>query len=108
MKTFVTVLAMQLLDVVADVFRHPPIPYEPAKHTLKAWAKYCLQNRGFKVVYADNADFAIETRDRETIHFNVSLGETPPANRIQGATAKANWILWNEATQSACVLPPMT
>lgn len=74
---------------------------------LKAWAKYCLQNRGFKVVYSENADFAIETRDREKINFNVSLGGTPPANRVQGSTAETNWILWNEATQSVCVLPPI-
>ncbi len=63
---------MQLFKVIQDVFNSPPIQFEPEKHSLKAWAMYCLRDRGFKVVYAQNADFAVQTRDGEKIYFKVT------------------------------------
>ena len=47
---------MQIYQVVAGAITKPPIPHEPARQSLKAWAMYCLRNRGFKVVYAQNAE----------------------------------------------------
>lgn len=82
-----------------QVFRQPEIPYEPEKHSLKAWAKYCLQMRGYKVIYAENADFAIETRDREKTYCKVT-------DQPQPADAKAVWIVWDRSTQSASIIPP--
>lgn len=56
---------MQIFQVIEEAIKKPPIPHEPAKQSLKAWAMYCLRDRGFKVVYAQNADFAIEMKGGE-------------------------------------------
>ncbi len=90
---------MELLIAVRGVFQNPPIPYESAKHSLKAWAKYCLQSRGYKVVYAETADFAVETRAREKVYFKVS-------DRPQEPDPKATWIIWDSTTQTASLVPP--
>ncbi len=90
---------MQWLTVVQDVFNKPPIPYEPAKHTLKAWAQYCLRDRGFKVVYTDKADFAIELRGGEKLRFRVTENKTELSDTV-------GWIVYDAATRSTQVIPP--
>ncbi|MBD1863240.1 MULTISPECIES: hypothetical protein [Trichocoleus] len=90
---------MSLIAAIETVFHNPPIPFEPAKHSLKAWATYCLRDRGFKVVYAQNADFAIEPRTGDKLYFKVSQSE-PEAEGTCG------WIVWNSSTSQATVIPP--
>jgi len=63
---------MQLLAMIEEVFQRPPIPFDPQRQTLKNWATFCLRDRGFKVVYAQNADFAIETRTGKKLSFKLS------------------------------------
>lgn len=90
---------MQLTNVLEDVFKRPPIKFEPEKQSLKAWAVYCLRNKGFKVVYAQNADFAIEERSGEKIYFKVT--ESPiDLDRAFG------WLVWESSTSSVTVLAP--
>ncbi|MEO1143992.1 MAG: hypothetical protein AAFY26_00105 [Cyanobacteria bacterium J06638_22] len=87
---------MTPLEAIQVIFQTPPIPYEAPKHSLKGWAKYCLQTRGFRVVYADKADFAVETQTREKLYFRVS-------DRPADLDPKVNWIIWNADQQSAQV-----
>jgi hypothetical protein len=91
---------MQLIQVMQDLFQSPPIPYEPAKHSPKAWAKYCLQNRGFTVVYAQEADFAIESRNGEKTYFKVT------DNLPESTKGKFGWIILDAATSQAQVIAP--
>lgn len=93
-------IRVQLIEIIQQVFDDPPIPYEPSRHSLKAWATYCLRNRGFKVVYAERADFAIETRSREKLYFNTTTTAPELSDRPIG------WIVWNDQTQSARVIAP--
>jgi hypothetical protein len=74
---------MQLIQVIEELFRKPPIPYMPAKHSLKAWATFCLRDRGFKVIYAQEADFAIEPRGGEKIYFKVTDDESEASPKIR-------------------------
>ncbi|NWF61582.1 MAG: hypothetical protein HXY43_20605 [Fischerella sp.] len=90
---------MQIFQVIEDAIKKPPIPHEPAKQSLKAWAMYCLRDRGFKVVYAQNADFAIETRNGEKLYFNVS-------NTGDNLDHKFGWIVWDSVTKTASLIPP--
>ena len=55
---------MEIFQVIQETITKPPIPHEPQKQSLKAWAMYCLRDKGFTVVYAQNADFAIERKAR--------------------------------------------
>lgn len=87
---------MTPLDAIQVIFQSPPIPYELAKHSLKAWAKYCLQTRGFKVLYADKADFAVETQSRQKLYFRVS-------DRPGDLDPQLNWIVWDATQQAANV-----
>ncbi len=89
-------MAAQVVQAVAGVFQSPPIPYEAARHSLKAWATYCLRDRGFKVIYAQNADFAVETRTGDKVYFNVR-------DQAPEVTEGVNWIIWNGG--SASVIP---
>ena len=90
---------MQLIKVVEDAFRKPPIKFEPEKQSLKAWAVYCLRNKGFKVVYAQDADFAIEERSGQKVYFKVT--ESPvDLDRTFG------WLVWDSSTSSVAVLAP--
>jgi hypothetical protein len=93
---------MQLIQVIQDVFNAPPIPYEPQKHSLKAWAKYCLQDRGFKVIYAQNADFAIESRGREKLDFKVT--DTPPND----LSDQCGWLILDPTTGKVKVVAPLS
>jgi hypothetical protein len=91
---------VELISVIQKVFDQPPIPHEPAKQSLKAWAMYCLRDRGFKVVYAQNADFAIEPRTGDKVYFKV----TTNPDDLDSTTG---WIVWDSATQQTrVVLPP--
>ncbi|HEY9860106.1 MAG TPA: hypothetical protein V6D16_11425 [Candidatus Obscuribacterales bacterium] len=90
---------MSLIATIETVFQNPPIPFEPAKHSLKAWATYCLRERGFKLVYAQNADFAIEPRTGDKLYFKVSQSE-PETGSSWG------WIVWDSSTNQATVIPP--
>lgn len=92
---------MQLIKVIEELFQKPPIKFEPQKHSLKAWAVYCLRDRGFKVVYAQNADFAVETRTGEKLYFNVT-NSAPELDKTCG------WIVWDSSTNSATVIAPQT
>ncbi len=93
-------MATALIPVIEDLFRQPPIPYEPAKHSLKAWATYCLRDRGFKVVYAERADFAIESKTDGKVYFNVTTDAGAIGDRSKG------WIVWDGATQSTQIIAP--
>lgn len=83
---------MEQIKVIQDALNQPPIPFEPEKQTLKAWAMYCLRDRGFKVVYAQNADFAIEPRSGNKIYFRV----TTDSNEVNGS---AIWIVWDSSAK---------
>lgn len=88
----------QIYQVIEQTITKPPIPHEPHKQSLKAWAMYCLRDRGFMVVYAQNADFAIETKGVEKLYFKVS-------NSAEDLDNSINWIVWDSATKSASLIP---
>ncbi len=70
---------MDTIELIKQVFANPPIAFNPAQQTFKNWAKYCLLERGFKVVYAQNADFAVESRG-EKVYFKLAeVGAAPDA-----------------------------
>jgi len=92
---------MQIFQVIEETIKKPPIPHEPYKQSLKAWAMYCLRDRGFKVVYADKADFAIETRSGEKFYFKVT-------NSAGDLDSKFSWIVWDSSTNSASLIPPQS
>ena len=58
---------------------------------------YCLRDKGFKVVYAQNADFAIETKGEEKLYFKV----TNSAVDLDNTT---NWIVWDSTNKSASLI----
>nr|WP_026100041.1 hypothetical protein [Fortiea contorta] len=89
---------MQMLRVLEEAVTKPPIPYEPHKHSLKAWVMYCLRERGFKVVYAQNADFAIESKGKDKVYFKVSTNKEDVNN-------SCSWIVWDSIEQIASVIP---
>jgi hypothetical protein len=89
---------MQIFKVIEEVITKPPIPHEPYKQSLKAWAMYCLRDKGFKVVYAQNADFAIEPKGQEKLYFKVANSAADLDNTI-------NWIVWDSVTKSASLVP---
>jgi len=90
---------MQIFQVIEAALTKPPIPHEPYKQSLKAWAMYCLRDRGFKVVYAQNADFAIETKGGEKLYFKV----TNNANDVDNS---CGWIVWDSVAKTASLIPP--
>lgn len=92
---------MQLIKVIEDVLNKPPIKFEPDKQSLKAWAMYCLRARGFKVVYAQNADFAIENRSGEKSYFKVT-------NTLGDLDGAFGWLVWDSSTNSVKVIPPQS
>ncbi len=89
---------MQMFHVIEETIKKPPIPHEPYKQSLKAWAMYCLRDRGFKVVYAEKADFAIETRSGEKFYFKVT-------NIADDLDKAFSWIVWDSTTKSASLVP---
>lgn len=92
---------MQIINAIANVFNQPPIKFEPQRHSLKAWAMYCLRDRGFKVVHAEKADFAVETRTGEKVYFKV----TDTTDNLDKA---CGWIVWDNITNSATVISPQS
>ncbi|HEY9803328.1 MAG TPA: hypothetical protein V6D25_23490 [Leptolyngbyaceae cyanobacterium] len=90
--------SMQIFKVIEEAITKPPIPHEPYKQSLKAWAMYCLRDRGFKVIYAQNADFAIETKAGEKLYFKVSNSPVDQDSSI-------SWIVWDSASKSASLIP---
>jgi hypothetical protein len=91
---------IQIYQVIAEAIAKPPIPHEPARQSLKAWAMYCLRDRGFKVVYAQNADFAIEQgRSGDKLYFKVS-------EKAEDLDPKFAWIVWDAQTKVTSLIPP--
>jgi hypothetical protein len=97
---------MSLIAVVQQVFDRPPLRFDANRQSLKAWAKYCLQDKGFKVVYAQNADFAIETSTGEKAYFKV--GTQAEGFDPSLLDTRVGWIVVNESGQSAIVIPPQS
>jgi hypothetical protein len=92
---------VQLIEVIKDVFNRPPIKFAPEKQSLKAWAMYCLRDRGFKVVYAQNADFAIEPRTGDKVYFKVTNSEVDLDKAF-------GWVVWDSSTNSVKVIAPQS
>ncbi|MDJ0733451.1 MAG: hypothetical protein QNJ47_05070 [Nostocaceae cyanobacterium] len=90
---------MQIYQVIEETIKKPPIPHEPGRQSLKAWAMYCLRDRGFKVVYAQNADFAIENRGSEKLYVKVTENPVDLDNKFA-------WIVWDSNTKTASLIPP--
>ncbi|MBW4692647.1 MAG: hypothetical protein KME27_12880 [Lyngbya sp. HA4199-MV5] len=97
---------MSFIATIEALFQQPPIPFKPEQQSLKGWAMYCLRDRGFKVVYAQNADFAIETREGNKVYFNVR--EAPIDPDATKAEAKIGWIVRDRATNQITVIAPQS
>jgi hypothetical protein len=91
--------ATELSTILTGIFDHPPVPFDPNRSTLKAWTMYCLRDRGFKVIYADKGDFAIEVRGTGKIYVRVT--ENPA--EVDGS---AYWIVRDPATQRIAIVAP--
>lgn len=89
---------MQIYKVIEEAITKPPIPHEPYKQSLKAWAMYCLRDKGFKVVYAQNADFAIEPKTGDKLYFKVT-------NNPEDINNSYNWIVWDSVNKSVSLIP---
>ncbi|OUL26000.1 hypothetical protein BV378_13645 [Nostoc sp. RF31YmG] len=89
---------MQIFQVIEEAITKPPIPHEPYKQSLKNWAMYCLRDRGFKVVYAQNADFAIEPKGENKLYFKVT-------NNPEEVDNSCSWIVWDNAAKRANLIP---
>ncbi|MDP5338146.1 MAG: hypothetical protein NWQ28_06180 [Nodularia sp. (in: cyanobacteria)] len=90
---------MEIFQVIEETITKPPIPHEPYKQSLKAWAMYCLRDKGFKVVYAQNADFAVEPKGQEKVYFKVT-------NHAEDVDNSCAWIVWDSATKSVSLIRP--
>ena len=90
---------MQLINVMQTLFDRPPIPFDPNRQSLKSWAKFCLQNHGFKVVYAQNADFAVEVNTGEKVYFKVNTN-------AENLDPQTGWIVVDASGQKATVIGP--
>jgi cobyrinic acid a,c-diamide synthase len=90
----------KLYSVIEDAIKRPLISYEPARQSLKQWTMFVLRDKGFKVVYAQNADFAIE-RSGEKLYFKVS-------DTDHELDEKFAWVVWNSATKTLSVIPQKT
>jgi hypothetical protein len=88
----------QLIQVMQTVFDQPPVPFNPANQTLKGWAMYCLRDRGFTVMSAQNADFAVTTKG-DKVGFNVSQSE-------ENLDPSIGWIVVDASGQKAKVIAP--
>ena len=90
---------MKIFEVIEQSIKKPSIPHEPSRQSLKAWAMYCLRDKGFKVVYAQNADFAVENRGGDKIYFKVS-------NSADDLDSEFAWIVWDSTNKTASLVPP--
>ncbi len=95
---------MTLITAIETLFSQPPIPFKPEQQSLKAWVMYCLRDRGFKVIYAQNADFAIETREGNKVYFNV----TEAATELEATEldTKIGWLVRDRTTNQITVIAP--
>lgn len=91
-------MSAKIFQVIEAVITQPPILHEPHKQSLKAWAMYCLRDRGFIVVYAQNADFAIEPKGGNKLYFKVT---TNPAE----VDDNFSWIVWDSSNKTASLIP---
>lgn len=89
---------MPIFQVIAEIITNPPIPHEPHKQSLKAWAMYCLRDRGFKVVYAQDADFAVEIKGGKKLYFQVTDSPLDLDKTI-------NWVVWDSIAKTATFIP---
>ncbi|MEM7554075.1 MAG: hypothetical protein AAF378_08240 [Cyanobacteria bacterium P01_A01_bin.84] len=92
-----TVYKTQIYKVIEEALKKPPIPHEPERQSLKAWAMYCLRDRGFKVIYAQNADFAVEDKNREKMYFKVY---NQVSNSNDDLDDQYNWIICDRSEQN--------
>jgi hypothetical protein len=90
---------MQIMQLIQQTIQQPPIPFDPERQSLKNWATYCLRDRGFKVVYAQNADFAVELQSKEKVYVKI----TENADAIEGDFV---WLLRDRATNQVSVILP--
>lgn len=88
---------MQAIKLIEDLFKNPPVSYDPVKSTFKSWAMYCLRDRGFKVIYAERGDFALELRGGEKVYFKVT-------EDVGAVDDSAVWIVYDPATKSTSVI----
>ncbi|MDB9454064.1 hypothetical protein PN478_19035 [Dolichospermum circinale CS-534/05] len=88
----------KVLKVLNDVITNPPIPHEPHKQSLKNWAMYCLRDRGFIVIFAQNADFAVQFKNGEKLYFKVT-------NNADNLDNSINWIVWDSTTKTTSLIP---
>jgi hypothetical protein len=88
---------MEVYQVIQEIITNPPIPHEPNKQSLKNWAMYCLRDRGFIVVYAQNADFAVQLKGGEKLYFKIT-------NNAESLDESANWIVWDSQTKAASLI----
>lgn len=92
---------MPLITAIEALFKQPPIPFKPEQQSFKGWAMYCLRDRGFKVIYAQNADFAVELREGGKVYFSVTEETTNLDTTI-------GWIIRDNATNEITVIAPQT
>lgn len=90
----------KVLKVIADVITNPPIPHEPHKQSLKNWAMYCLRDRGFIVVFTQNADFAVQFKNGDKFYFKVTNNADDLDNNI-------NWIVWDSVNKTTSLIPQL-
>jgi hypothetical protein len=59
---------------------------------------YCLRYRGFIVVFAQNADFAVQLKNGDKFYFRV----TDNANNLDN---NMNWIVWDNVNKITSLIP---
>ncbi|MGB3638010.1 MAG: hypothetical protein WBA39_10615 [Rivularia sp. (in: cyanobacteria)] len=87
----------EIYQTVEEAFKRPMVSYDPSRQSLKAWVMFCLRDKGFKVVYAQNADFAIE-RKGEKLYFKVS-------DTAENLDKEFNWVIWDSNAKTAIAIP---
>jgi hypothetical protein len=89
---------MNWVALIEDVLQNPPLAFDPNRQSLKAWVTYCLRDRGFKVVYAQEADFAIDLQQGRVY---VKTGE-----QATDLNPEFAWIIRDPATNQMRIIPP--
>jgi hypothetical protein len=93
----------KVLKVIEDVITNPPIPHEPHKQSLKNWAMYCLRDRGFIVVFAQNADFAVQLKTGEKFYFKVT-NQADNLDNLDNLDNDVNWIVWDAMNKKTSLI----
>jgi hypothetical protein len=102
---------IELQRVIEDAFNRPLVPHEPEKQSLKQWSMFVLRDKGFRVVYTQNADFAIE-RGGEKLYFKVTnideVKGSPAVQRQdlfdQELDEQFSWVIWDSRIKSISVV----